>query len=198
LVFFDARTPAAAPYRIGLERKMQMDIREEYLESAKAEFSRYKALGLKSIEALSEEELNRNIQDSNSIAIIVKHLHGNMKSRWTGLFTEDGEKPDRNRDGEFTETPLGKEEILKLYLQGWEYTENALSQLKAADFGKPVVIRKEPLSLVQAINRQVSHYGYHIGQIVMLAKQVKGPAWVSLSVPKGKSRELIQGDYTKK
>jgi Protein of unknown function (DUF1572) len=174
-----------------------MDIREEYLESARAEFSRYKSLGQKAIEALSEAELNRNVGDSNSIAIIVKHLRGNMRSRWTNLFTEDGEKPDRDRDGEFEDAPLGKQEVLRLYAEGWGYTESALSQVQAGDFGRPVVIRKETLSLVQAINRQISHYGYHVGQIVMLAKQVKGPAWVSLSVPKGKSRELVQGDYVK-
>jgi hypothetical protein len=120
-----------------------------------------------------------------------------MKSRWTNLFTEDGEKPDRNRDGEFEEARLAKERILELYKQGWGYLEAALAGLTEADFGKPVVIRKEPLSLVQAIHRQISHYAYHVGQIVILAKQFKGADWKSLSVPKGKSGGYTQGTYTK-
>jgi hypothetical protein len=174
-----------------------MGIHTEYLDSAKAEFARYKSLGLKSIETLTEQELNTDVHEANSVAIIVKHLHGNMKSRWTNLFTEDGEKPDRNRDGEFEEARLTKEGILRLYAQGWEYLERALAGLNEADFGKTVVIRKEPLSLVQAINRQVSHYAYHVGQIVILAKQFRGAEWASLSLPKGKSREHTQGNYTK-
>lgn len=175
-----------------------MNIHVDFLESAKLEFGRYKALGLKSIQSLSEQELNTDYREANSVAIIVKHLHGNMKSRWTNLFTEDGEKPDRNRDGEFEEARLAKERILELYGQGWGYLEAALSGLTEADFGKPVVIRKEPLSLVQAIQRQVSHYAYHVGQIVILAKQFKGADWASLSIPRGKSGEHTQGTYTKR
>jgi len=141
--------------------------------------------------------LNTDFHEANSVAIIVKHLHGNMKSRWTNLFTEDGEKPDRNRDGEFEEARLAKERILELYREGWGYLERALSELTEADFEKPVVIRKERLSLLQAINRQVSHYAYHVGQIVILAKQFRGTEWGSLSIPKGKSGEHSRGTYTK-
>jgi hypothetical protein len=174
-----------------------MDIKEDYLASARAEFSRYKALGLKSIQTLSEEELNRNVNEANSVAIIVRHLHGNMKSRWTNLFTEDGEKPSRDRDGEFADGSLSKEAILGLYSEGWDHLEKALAGLEEADFGRPVIIRKEPLTLVQAINRQISHYAYHVGQIVILAKQFRGGEWQSLSIPKGKSREHTQGNYAK-
>jgi hypothetical protein len=174
-----------------------MDIKQDYLASARAEFARYKALGLKSIQALSEKELNQNVNGANSVAVIVKHLHGNMKSRWTHLFTEDGEKPDRNRDGEFEDATLAKEDILKSYAEGWNYLEQALAGLQPADFDRPVIIRKEPLSLVQAIHRQISHYAYHVGQIVILAKQFQGPAWQSLSIPKGKSGEHSQGNYGK-
>ena len=174
-----------------------MDIQEDFLQSARAEFRRYKELGLKSIQALPEAELNRNVSEANSIAIIVKHLHGNMKSRWTNLFTEDGEKPDRDRDGEFAGGDLPKAEILRLYTEGWDYLERALADLREADFGKPVIIRQESLTLAQAIERQVSHYAYHVGQIVILAKQFQGPAWQSLSIPKGKSREHSQGNYVK-
>ncbi len=174
-----------------------MGIYIDYLDSAQAEFTRYKSLGLNSIEALSEQELNSNQHDANSIAIIVKHLHGNMKSRWTNLFTEDGEKPDRNRDGEFEDAQLTKESVVDFYLHGWGYLERSLAGLTEADFGKTVWIRNEPLSLVQAINRQISHYAYHIGQIVILAKQFKGADWASLSIPKGKSGEHSRGNYTK-
>jgi hypothetical protein len=174
-----------------------MDFSEAYLESAKSEFSKTKMLGLKAIQALSEKELNQDINESNSIAIIVKHLRGNMKSRWTNVFTEDGEKPDRNRDGEFSSAALTKSEIEKMYLEGWAYLEKALADLGESDFGKPVLIRKEPLSLVQAVNRQISHYAYHVGQIVLLSKQFKGPQWESLSIPKGKSGEYSLGSYTK-
>ncbi len=174
-----------------------MNFHDAFLESVKSEFSKTKMLGHKAIQALSEKELNRDIQESNSVAIIVKHLHGNMKSRWTNIFTEDGEKPDRNRDGEFLNAPLSKPEIESLYLEGWDYLERALADLKEPDFEKPVLIRKEPLSLLQAINRQVSHYAYHVGQIVILSKQSKGPQWESLSIPKGKSKEFGLGSYTK-
>ena len=176
---------------------MRMDIKEDFLASARAEFARYEALGLKSIQALSERELNQNVNEANSVAVIVKHLHGNMKSRWTNLFTEDGEKPDRNRDGEFEDATVSKADILKSYSEGWDYLEQALAGLQAADFARPVIIRKEPLSLVQAILRQVSHYAYHVGQIVILAKQFQGSAWQSLSIPKGKSSEHSQGSYRK-
>jgi hypothetical protein len=177
---------------------MKMDIQEEFLASARAEFARYQALGLKSIQALTEQELNQNVNEANSIAVIVKHLHGNMKSRWTNLFTEDGEKPDRNRDGEFEDATVAKEDIVKAYSEGWGYLEKALAGLQPTDFAKPVIIRQEPLTLVQAIQRQVSHYAYHVGQIVILAKQFQGPAWQSLSIPKGKSREHSQGNYGKR
>ncbi len=174
-----------------------MNIHDAFLESSKLEFSKTKSLGLKAIQALSEAELNRDVNGSNSVAIIVKHLHGNMKSRWTNIFTEDGEKPDRDRDGEFESAPLPKPDIQNLYSEGWAYLEKALADLKEADFDKPVLIRKEPLSLLQAIQRQISHYAYHVGQIVILSKQFKGSDWQSLSIPKGKSRDFSLGTYTK-
>ncbi len=170
----------------------------QFLESSKAEFLRYKNLGLKSMEALTDQELNTDMNESNSIAIIVKHLHGNMQSRWTNLFTEDGEKPWRQRDQEFAEETLNKEKILSIYQAGWSFVENALQGIKPEDFSKPILIRQESLTLVQAIHRQISHYGYHIGQIVMLAKQFKGKDWASLSIPKGQSAEYLQGNFLSK
>lgn len=171
---------------------------KQFVESAQNEFLRYKSLGAKSIDVLDDAELNSDPNAANSIAIIVKHLHGNMRSRWTNLFTEDGEKPYRNRDSEFESGKLSKESVVQLYNQGWSYVESALSALSEEDFSKPVIIRNEPFTLVQAINRQLTHYAYHIGQIVFIAKQFKGQEWKSLSIPKGKSLEHFQGRYREK
>ncbi len=173
-----------------------MDFRLAYLASAQAEFSRYKHLGMQALEVLSEEELNHNISEANSAAIIVKHLHGNMKSRWVNLFTEDGEKPDRHRDREFTDERLTKQTLIARYNDGWAFLEQTLSSLKTEDFARPVFIRGEAHSLLQAINRQISHYAYHVGQLVLLAKQFRGSSWVTLSVAKGQSAHA-RGDYTR-
>ena len=169
----------------------------QYLESAKSEFRRYKSLGQSSINLLSENELNENTNDANSIAIIVKHLYGNMRSRWTNIFTEDGEKSDRNRDEEFSDKFMSKDMILTTYASAWTYLEDTLNSLTNDDFDKPVKIRNESLTLIQAINRQISHYAYHIGQIVIMSKQFKGENWISLSIPKGKSLDFKNGNYTK-
>lgn len=171
---------------------------KQFLESVQSEFLRYKRLGAESIQVLDEDDLNSDSKAANSIAIIVKHLHGNMRSRWTNLFTEDGEKPSRNRDSEFESARLSKRSVVQLYDEGWSYVESALSVLSEEDFSRPVIIRNEPLNLVQAIDRQLTHYSYHIGQIVFIAKQCKGREWKSLSIPKGKSSEYSQGTYREK
>jgi hypothetical protein len=176
---------------------MNNTIINQYIESAKSEFRRYKSRGQSSINLLSENELNENINDANSIAIIVKHLYGNMRSRWTNIFTEDGEKSDRNRDEEFSHGFMSKDTILTTYANAWTYLEDTLNSLTNDDFDKPVIIRNESLTLVQAINRQISHYAYHIGQIVIMSKQFKGENWISLSIPKGKSLDFKNGNYTK-
>ena len=171
---------------------------KDFLDSTRAEFQRYKRLGSKSIDVLNEYELNADAYGANSIAVIVKHLHGNMRSRWTNIFTEDGEKPDRNRDAEFESAQLSKAKVVALYDEGWSYLESALAGLSESDFSRPVVIRKEPLTLVQAIDRQLTHYAYHVGQIVLIAKQFKRDDWNSLSIPKGRSSEHTQGRYREK
>ena len=176
---------------------MSEEVVHDFLESARREFLRYKQLGAKSLEMLTEEELNADPTGANSIVIIVKHLHGNMRSRWTDLFTSDGEKPDRNRDGEFESAHLPKVELLRLYNEGWSFVESALSAITAQDISRPVVIRSESLTLVQAVERQLTHYAYHVGQIVYAAKQFRGQEWKSLSIPKGRSAEHIQGTYRK-
>lgn len=129
--------------------------------------------------------------ESNSIAIIVKHMAGNMRSRWMDFLTTDGEKPDRNRDTEFEDAPKTRAALMELWERGWKYVFDALEPLTDADLGRTVTIRTEPHSVMQAINRQVAHYSHHVGQIVFLAKHLTAKAtgkWDSLSVPRGQSK----------
>jgi len=131
--------------------------------------------------------------ESNSIAVIVKHMSGNMRSRWSDFLTSDGEKPDRNRDTEFEEPPKTRAELLQLWERGWKYVFDALQPLTDADVGRTVTIRSEPHSVMQAINRQVAHYSHHIGQILFLAKHLTFTStgkWQSLSVPRGQSKQF--------
>ena len=131
--------------------------------------------------------------ESNSIAIIVKHMAGNMRSRWMDFLTTDGEKPDRNRDTEFEDAPKTRAALMELWERGWKYVFDALEPLTEADIGRTVTIRTEPHSVMQAINRQVAHYAHHIGQIVFLAKHLTAKAtgkWDSLSVPRGQSKQF--------
>jgi hypothetical protein len=131
--------------------------------------------------------------ESNSIAIIVKHMSGNMRSRWSDFLTSDGEKPDRNRDTEFEEAPKTRAELLELWERGWKYVFDALQPLTDADVTRTVTIRNEPHSVMQAINRQVAHYSHHIGQILFLAKHLTFTStgkWQSLSVPPGQSKQF--------
>ena len=131
--------------------------------------------------------------ESNSISVIVKHMSGNMRSRWSDFLTSDGEKPDRNRDTEFEEPPKTRAELLELWERGWKYVFDALQPLTDADVGRTVTIRNEPHSVMQAINRQVAHYSHHIGQILFLAKHLTFTStgkWQSLSVPRGQSKQF--------
>jgi len=128
--------------------------------------------------------------ESNSIAIIVKHMSGNMRSRWTDFLTSDGEKPDRNRDTEFEAPPTTRTELLEMWERGWKPLFGALEPLGDADLTRTITIRTEPHSVMQAINRQVAHYSYHVGQIVYLARHFAGDKWQSLTIPKQKSAEF--------
>ena len=127
--------------------------------------------------------------ESNSIGTIVKHMTGNMRSRWTDLLTTDGEKPDRNRDTEFESPPATREELVAMWEAGWKRVFDALGALQEGDLVRTVTIRGEPHSVMQAINRQLGHYAYHVGQIVYLAKHYAGSQWQALTVPRGKSAE---------
>jgi hypothetical protein len=128
--------------------------------------------------------------ESNSIAIIVKHMAGNMVSRWTDFLTTDGEKPNRNRDSEFEEPAKTRAEILEVWETGWKCVFKALEELRETDMTKTVTIRGEAHSVMQAINRQVAHYSYHVGQIAFLARHYAGPSWKSLTIPKKKSQQF--------
>ena len=128
--------------------------------------------------------------ESNSIAIVVKHMAGNMRSRWTDFLTTDGEKPNRDRDTEFEAPPKTRAELLEVWERGWKHVFDALGPLGDADLIRTITIRTEPHSVMQAINRQVAHYSYHVGQIVYLARHFAGEKWQSLTVPKNKSAEF--------
>jgi hypothetical protein len=157
-------------------------------------FRHYKQLAERAIQQCPEESLFAALDDeSNSIAIIVKHMTGNMHSRWTDFLTTDGEKPDRNRDSEFEEPPKNRAELIAMWERGWEILFDALAPLTEADLARTITIRTEPHSVMQAINRQIAHYSYHIGQIVFLAKhftEKSGGSWTSLSVPRNKSNQF--------
>jgi hypothetical protein len=163
-----------------------------YLKDSIDLFRYYKKLGERAMEQCPEEGLFATLDaESNSIAIIVKHMTGNMRSRWVNFLTNDGEKPDRNRDSEFETPPRTRVEIMKLWEDGWNHVFSALEPLTEADLTKTVTIRTEPHSVMQAINRQMAHYAHHIGQILFAAKHfatAKTGKWESLSVPRGKSQ----------
>jgi uncharacterized damage-inducible protein DinB len=159
-----------------------------YLSSCVKQFEYYKNLGEKTIEQLSFEELKKEFaEDSNSIAIIVKHIVGNMLSRWTNFLTEDGEKNWRKRDEEFEDTLTSKAELLEAWDKGWNCLFIALKTLSENDLKQIVYIRNEGHSVTEAINRQMMHYAYHVGQVVLIGKLIKGNDWQSLSIPKGLS-----------
>ena len=164
-----------------------------YIEDSVALFRFYKKMAEGAMEQVTDEELLATLdEEMNSIAIIVKHMTGNMRSRWTDFLSSDGEKPDRNRDTEFLEPPATRAELLKRWNEGWDAVFHALEPLTNSDLERKVTIRGEPHSVMQAINRQIAHYAYHCGQIVFLAKHFKGGAWKSLSVPRNRSGEFNQ------
>jgi hypothetical protein len=162
-----------------------------YLEDSLTLFHYYKKLAEDAMAQVTDEELTRVLDGGmNSIALIVKHMAGNMRSRWRDFLTTDGEKPDRNRDSEFVDPPATRQGLRTAWEDGWKYVFGALEPLSEADLTRTVTIRNEPHSVMQAINRQIAHYAYHCGQIVMLAKHFRGDKWKSLSVPRNKSADF--------
>lgn len=167
---------------------MTDSLAEHYIENATAEFRGLKRLADKAAAQVSDEEFFRVIDpESNSVALIMKHLAGNMRSRWSDFLTSDGEKPDRRRDSEFLIEGEDRRAIEEKWEAGWQTLFDALAQLEPEDLMRPVQIRREPHTVVEAVNRQLTHYGEHVGQIVFLAKHLKSAEWKSLSIPRGMS-----------
>ncbi|MEE8142246.1 MAG: DUF1572 family protein [Planctomycetota bacterium] len=162
------------------------------LQGMLRELRKYKMLADKALVQVSEEQLFQRLdEESNNLAIIIKHMAGNMHSRWTHFLTSDGEKPDRNRDGEFElEESDTRATLLERWEAGWGCLFAALSALKPADLQRNVFIRGEPHTVVEAIQRQLTHYAYHVGQVVFLARHFAGARWQWLSIPKGRSKDI--------
>ena len=170
---------------------MALKFTTSYLEDSLELFRYYKKLGERAMEQVSDQQLSATLDgEMNSIALIVKHMAGNMRSRWTDFLTTDGEKPDRNRDTEFVEPPATREALLERWESGWKLVFSALEPLSDADLTRTVTIRGEAHSVMQAITRALAHYAGHVGQIIFLAKHFSGSNWKTLSVPKNQSAEL--------
>ena len=162
----------------------------QYLDSAKKQFEYYKLLGEKTFSQLTDEQLFfQATSESNSIATIVKHLWGNMLSRWTDFLTTDGEKEWRKRDEEFENDISTRQELLEKWQAGWCCLFNALDSIKDSDLSKIIYIRNQDHTILEAISRQLSHYPHHVGQIVFIGEMVRDKNWNSLSIPKGTSKE---------
>jgi hypothetical protein len=165
-----------------------LDFSVNFVQSALSELQRYKTLGDKTFAQLDENDLHWKLnKNDNSIALIVKHMAGNMLSRWTNFLTEDGEKPWRNRENEFVNAPTTKKEMIATWQKGWLCLFYALESINENNFNTPIKIRDEDHTIVEAVNRQLAHYANHVGQIVLMGKMIKGNSWVSLSIAKGDS-----------
>ncbi|MFP5208824.1 MAG: DUF1572 family protein [Acidobacteriota bacterium] len=170
---------------------MALEFTNSYVEDARSLFRMYKRLGDGALEQVSDDQLFATLDaEANSIAIVVKHMAGNMRSRFTDFLTTDGEKPDRNRDREFVDPAENRSALLADWESGWRCVFAAIDALTEADMVRTVTIRGERHSVMQAIHRQIAHYAYHVGQIVLLAKHSAGKKWSSLSVPRNRSAEF--------
>jgi hypothetical protein len=171
---------------------MSENLAQHYLENAIAEFRSLKKLGDRAMEQLDDEQFFVTLDaESNSVAIIVKHLAGNMRSRWVDFLTSDGEKPDRHRDQEFViDAHTKRADVIEWWERGWRYVFDAIEPLRPEDTMRSVMILQKPHTVLQAINRQLGHYASHVGQIVFLAKHLKSAEWKTLSVPRGQSEQI--------
>lgn len=172
---------------------MALRFTTSYLVDSLDLFRYYKNLAERAIAQVADAQLFALLDsETNSIAVIVKHMAGNMRSRWTDFLTSDGEKPDRNRDSEFTDPPATREALVAIWEDGWQRIFMALEPLSEQDLQRTVTVRGEAHSVMQAINRQLAHYTYHCGQIVFLAKHFKGDEWKSLTIPRRQSADFNQ------
>lgn len=170
---------------------MTHEFSTSYVRDAEKLLRYYKQLAERAVAQVRDEALTRCLDaESSSIALIVKHMAGNMRSRWIDFLTSDGEKPNRHRDTEFEAPPGSRAEMMAMWEDGWKCVFDALAPLTDTDLGRTVRIRNEPHSVMQAIQRQIAHYSYHVGQIVFLAKHCSGESWTSLTIPRGKSAEV--------
>lgn len=169
---------------------MPPDFKQTYHQDAVARFRSIKSLGDGALAHISDDELFQSLDDeANSVALIVKHMAGNMRSRWRDFLASDGEKPDRNRDSEFVlEAGDTADSLRQRWDEGWQFLFDAIEPLTEDDLDRTVTIRGEPHQVAEAINRQIAHLAYHAGQIVLLAKHIRGKQWKTLSIPKGSSR----------
>jgi uncharacterized damage-inducible protein DinB len=169
-----------------------------YIPGVIKQFEYYKSLGDKTIAQLNFKELKKEfVEDSNSISIVVKHIVGNMLSRWTNFLTEDGEKEWRKRDEEFKDTFTSKDDLIKTWNEGWDCLFEAIKPLSENNLNQIIYIRNQGHTVTEAINRQMMHYAYHVGQIVLLGKLIKEKNWESLSIPKGKSKNYNKDKFSK-
>lgn len=173
-----------------------MDVGEAWLTDARREFRKYRQMGERAIAQVPPGRLLERLDpEANSVGLLMKHVAGNQRSRWTDFLGSDGEKPDRARDTEFEDEPRDDPaSLLARWDDGWTRLFAAIDPLTAPDLVRTVTIRGEPHTVMQALQRQLTHYAYHVGQIVLLAKHLAGPAWTSLSIPRGRSRDF---DVTK-
>jgi uncharacterized damage-inducible protein DinB len=170
---------------------MTEQIIKNYLSDAVESFRNYKTMAERALAQISDEEFFQSIDaEANSMAVIVKHIAGNLRSRWTDFLTSDGEKADRNRDTEFEMMNDTRESLMQYWETGWLTLFQAIEPLTVEDFGKFITIRGEPHTICEALNRQMTHYAYHVGQIVLLAKHFRSSQWKTLSVPRNKSAEF--------
>jgi hypothetical protein len=185
--------PAVSPPPRPLQVTHMPDVAAHFLEDALLELRKLKDLADRALAQVEDGDLFRTLDaESNSIAIIMKHMAGNMRSRWSDFLTSDGEKPDRNRDSEFeVESADTKERVLQRWEAGWKLVFDALEPLEPGDILRQVRIRGEAHTVLQAIHRQMTHYASHVGQIVLLARRFAGSRWQSLSIPRGKSKEFV-------
>jgi hypothetical protein len=172
---------------------MALQLTTSHLDDSIALFRQYKTLAEGAMAQVTDDQLFTTLDpESNSIAIIVKHMAGNMRSRWTDFLTTDGEKATRNRDSEFVDPPTSREAVMAMWEEGWSCVFSALTPLTDADEQRTITIRGESHSVMQAINRQIAHYSMHVGQIIFLAKHLQSANWKSLSIPRNRSAEYNQ------
>ena len=170
----------------------------DYLTTAKRDFQYYKTLGEKTFSQLEEKDCFWQFDsESNSIAVIVNHLYGNMKSRWTDFLSSDGEKQWRKRDLEFKNQLKTKAEVMNRWEQGWDCVFKSLDSINEDNFNTKIYIRSQEHSVIQAINRQIAHYAYHVGQMVYIGRLIKGSKWKCLSIPRGKSEDFNQEKFSR-